>query len=202
MPSDKPDRVEQWRHPVAQVKTIDADKFAELVLESGLRVVGPSGGYLYAALETDDGHDMYRTFVGFESAAIATSATANPAAGANPAAVTVAAGKRMLLTRVYTTLTTDANVANRYVALTITDGSATVGIYRMVAAHTASVGPVSYTFAPGLEATTALATYMQQGIDQPGIELSAGWTFQVTALSIQAGDDFGVVQYSYKEADA
>ena len=62
MPSDKPDRVEKWRHPVSAVKTLDADKFAEMVIESGLRVVGPYQGYVYAALETDDGYDLYKAY--------------------------------------------------------------------------------------------------------------------------------------------
>ena len=62
MASDKPDRVEKWRHPLSAVKTLEADAFAELVLENGLRVVGPYRGYVYAALETDDGFDMYKAY--------------------------------------------------------------------------------------------------------------------------------------------
>lgn len=61
MPSDKPDEVKKWRHPVSAVKTLEPDAFAEMVLENGLRVLGPYQGYLYAALASDDGYDMFRT---------------------------------------------------------------------------------------------------------------------------------------------
>jgi hypothetical protein len=61
MPSDKPERVLKWRHPVSAVQTLSATAFAEKVIEHGLRAVGPYQGYMYAALETDDGYDMFRT---------------------------------------------------------------------------------------------------------------------------------------------
>lgn len=126
-------------------------------------------------------------------------ATADPAAGADPAAVTVPAGKRWLLLSAYVVLATDANVANRYVMLTVTDGTNVKGRYRMIPAHTASV-TAGHSFVPGASANTTLTTYNQQGIAVEGIEMAAGWTFQITAASIQAGDDFGAVEYAYKEA--
>jgi hypothetical protein len=46
------------------VQTLSATAFAEKVIEHGLRVVGPYQGYAYAALETDDGYDMFRTIQG------------------------------------------------------------------------------------------------------------------------------------------
>lgn len=62
MPSDKPDKVEHWRHPVSAVQTLSATAFAEKVMENGLRVVGPYAGYLYAAVDNEDGFDMIRTY--------------------------------------------------------------------------------------------------------------------------------------------
>lgn len=61
MPSDKPESVKKWRHPISTVQTLDSDAFVEKVLENGLRVLGPHEGYYYLADETDDGYDLIRT---------------------------------------------------------------------------------------------------------------------------------------------
>lgn len=204
MPSDKPDKVEKWRHPVSAVQTLSGTAFAQMVMEHGLRVVGPSSGYLYAALETDDGHDMFRTFAGWETVAISTTATANPAAGAQLATVTVPAGKRHLLLSGKTSVVTDANVANRYFILVIKrDGTNTDAIYAQGSAITASLTR-SVSFSNGLPGTyiSEATSGMIIGTPDRGIEIPAGGNWQLFCVSIQAADDIAALQYAYKEVDA
>lgn len=99
MPSDKPDEVRKWRHPVSAVQTISATAFAEMLLENGMRAVGPYDGYLYAALQTDDGFDMFRVAhtprVFYTARRVATQA--NGGGGAVIIDVTCAAGQMMRL---------------------------------------------------------------------------------------------------------
>lgn len=129
------------------------------------------------------------------------SSTANPAAGANPAVVTVPAGKVHLLLKVFIALTTDATATSRAITLAITDGTNTKAWYRILPPQTASLTNY-HTFGPGLVANTTLQTQNVAPIDVPGIELPAGWTWQVIISNIQGGDDCDAVQYEYKERAA
>ena len=204
MASDKPDSIEKWRHSVSSPVTVTASRFAELVLEQGLRVIGPdSDGYKYCALETEDGYDLYRApDVVWDKLPVLTAVTADPAAGSDPAAVTVAAGKRIILLGCYVSMTADANAANRYIQLVVArDGTNIDTAFQTVPAHTANLTR-AHSFSPGSSPNTALRLVNVGSLPEGGLEIPAGGTFQITVDGIQAGDDLTAVYYAYKEAPA
>ena len=127
-------------------------------------------------------------------------ATADPAAGSDPATVTVPTGKKWRLLSVYGSMTTDANVIDRYIRLKITNGANIVSIFGNGEAHQASLQR-PFTFAPGLPNALVATTTIGHlcAIPEGGIELPGGYTFQVQFDNIQAGDDCTAVRYQYKE---
>ena len=136
----------------------------------------------------------------WEKVPVKTGATANPAAGSNPVAVTVAAGNRMLLLYLGNTIVCAAQEANRYVTLTITpDGTNDIIVKRGTAA-TISMTRVS-SFVKGTLNSGVINSAEVIGAGMP-IELPTGGKFQITYQGIDAGDDPGPMYYVYKEDPA
>lgn len=125
---------------------------------------------------------------------------ANPAAGADPATLTVPAGKKRLYVGFSATLVTAAFAGNRFPRLEIkVDGTNISGIYTANVAHTISV-TATYTWCPGVPNSTTLGGYMMSGIAVPGIEVPAGGTVAIVTSAINGADDWSALTYSYKEA--
>lgn len=204
MTSDKPDMVHKWRRPVATPHTTTAAAFAELVLEHGLRVIGPdSDGYKYAALETDDGYDVYRVpDVDWGKIAPAYGASADPAAGAaNVTVYTCPAAKVAKFLSCSEVYVRDANAANVYAVLQHqTSGGGVMGTWVIPTALTASVS-WNISFSAG-SASQAASTYAIAGLASEGICMKATDKIVLTWVSKQATDDGGVVVFNYKEAPA
>jgi len=190
----------KWRQ-VATPKDVASAAFAQLVLENKLEVI-KSGGYMYAANKTDDGYDLYRTFDDWGAIPVSTGATADPAAGANPATITVPAGKRWQFIAWRAILVNDATVANRYLTATVTpDGTNYTRRFFSVQAQPASTTHI-YVLHPGTpgEVYDAGNTWHTIGMGLSLLELSAGATITFATTGIVAGDNWGIAYYEYKEA--
>lgn len=131
-------------------------------------------------------------------------ATADPAAGADVATITVPAGKIWLFLGCYCTVTNDANAGNRLPNLKIGDGTGTVKSFMSPTAITQSLSNVAISFAPGAEHAAAIANngMVVTGIDAEGIEIMAAGTIDMDYYNIKAGDDISAMRYIYKERDA
>lgn len=185
-------------------RTVNGDTFAKVVLERGLQVLGPlHDGYMYAGEKSDQEYILYRTSCVDWSRikTITIAGTVNPAAGADPAAVTVPAGKRWLLLGMYFAMVTDANAANRYPYLTVRhDGTNATSYFGASTPQTASLTQ-NWGFAPGAGQGGAIGAGLvaSVGFGEP-IEIGPGGNFQIRFLNIQVGDDCTAVTYAYKEA--
>lgn len=200
MAPDKPEeKAFRWRREDAYL-TVTGEAFAKLVHENGLEVKGPFGGYLYAMKSTTEGQELYRTFVDWTGVPLSFGATADPAAGANPATITVPAGKRWLLVQAYVLVVCSGDVANRTLLMRVTDSTNTYRLYRVIPFLTAGTTS-AHTFGPGLSPNTTLGTYNQATLDVPGVEIPAGHVVGVEIIGIQAADNAGPVYYAYKEVD-
>lgn len=193
--------VKKWRKDASAVKTLSSSEFAQRVVEHGLRVA-TSGGYEYAAIETEDGYDLIRAFRDWDAIPVSDTQTANPAAGAQPAASYVPAGKQWLIVGASVTLNTDANVADRYPYLQMsTDGTYTL-ISMQPTPITASITGQFVSFAAGCSPGGAIGNSLAYGSGiGDGIVLSTGGWVRLQLLGIQAADDLAIVTYFYKEAD-
>jgi len=188
-----------WRQ-VATPKEVTSAAFAQLVLENRLEVVR-SGGYMYAANRTDDGYDLYRTFDSWDAIPVSTGATADPAAGASPVAVTVSAGERWLLLGGICLATVSADVLTRNVQITVlgdgTNESFNGGKAYFVASETcrgAFGAGVAYNDQSGLG-------FIHLTLPGAGIEIAAGGSFQLLYV-LHANDNCGPMYYTYKKASA
>lgn len=131
----------------------------------------------------------------WDGIAVITAATADPAAGSNPAAVGPAANRRWLFLGGAASLVTDATVISRYpLVVELGDGTNTSGRFLENAAHTASLTVIHSIGAHGI---VSVQGYIP--IPRPGIELPGGGTVQVQASNLQAGDNWGPLYYKYKE---
>ena len=131
--------------------------------------------------------------------------SANPAAGADPVGLTVAAGKRVLLIGAAFTLVTDANAANRLLTMTIRpDGTNELILVSSTTAHTASLTryyrwQVAKTYGETLVGSIYI---MGLGIASGSIEIPAGGTVSFAITNKQVGDDASATTLYYKEAPA
>lgn len=124
--------------------------------------------------------------------------TADPAAGADPAAVTVPTGKvwRVLAMRCQTV--TSADVANRYPVFYITcDG--TIEVYR-AGTTTAITASLTTDIACGQEYVGRIGNRLTVGF-RP-LELPAGATINFALAGIQAADNSTALTVMYQEVDA
>lgn len=136
----------------------------------------------------------------FDDMIVRTGATADPAAGADPAAVTVTTGERWLLLSCACTMVTSADAANRYPYLVIThDGTNAIDRYMATTPTTASLTQ-TITFGGGATGG-AIGDGLMYSIPIPvnGIEINSAGIFQVKFLNIQAADNCGVMRYAYKK---
>ncbi len=197
MPLDQ-DKAFRWRREDAYI-TVTGAAFAKLAHENGLTVKGPFGGYLYAMLSTTDGQELYRTSGSYwDDIPIIAASTENPAANTQYASITVPAGKRWLLYGVYSTITTDANVANRTLQVYIkADGTNISVVSPTSAAVTASTTAAVRSFS--INSPLTATTYSNH---LPAIELPAGAVIDIYWNSLQATDDIAAGRYLYKEATA
>lgn len=172
------------------------------MLEHDLRVVR-SGGYYYAAYKTSDGFDLYRTLATWEALPMSVGSTADPAAGAQLANITVPAGKRWLVLGLSYQITTDANVADRQPTLVFradgTNTTSAVGTPVITASLTAV--RVSFGLGGAYGGTAASNGIVFAGMG-PGVELPASGNMQAYIYNIQATDNATIAYYVYKEAPA
>lgn len=135
-----------------------------------------------------------------------TGATADPAAAAAPATVTVPTGKRWLLLGIWYTGVMDANAANRRLTVTIQTDSTNADFLAINPANLTASQTVYVSFRPGAGDTyyTVGSNHYQQCSlgNSKGIELPAGADIVSAILSVQVGDDLGPMRYIYKEAPA
>lgn len=130
--------------------------------------------------------------------------TANPAAGAAPATVTVPAGKRWLLISVINSIVCSGDAANRTARLVISHDGTTTSMVFIHGTVSTATQTSNYLFAQGPFDSQGLtgANYgFQKGIGE-AIELAAGATIALSYLNMQAADDCGVMTYVYKELPA
>ena len=148
---------------------------------------------------------LYRTLDAFDwdTIPITIAVTANPAAGADPVAFTCPTGKKRRILAVYASVTTDANVANRYPYLAITPAAG--GVYYVVS-HLAVTASITFQGASVVAgAASGGSVGNSQTITIPmgdPTEISAGGSVRLQLLNIQAGDDWSAATLAYKEAPA
>ena len=188
----------------AETVELDKDAFMRLVTEEHLQVEGPSEGYLYTGKRGRNGWELYKTWmgvVGWDLMPVISGATADPAAGASPAAVTVPAGKRWLLIGGACVYDVSADAATRLPAVVIkSDGTNTTGQY--VAGAVVANEDSTISFGAGV-ASADLSSAGTVSITIPvGLEIAAGGTFQLVIAAIHANDNAGPLYYYYKEAPA
>ncbi len=130
-------------------------------------------------------------------------ATADPAAGANPVALTIPAGKKWLFLGGRNTIVCSADAANRQPILDVrVDGTNQTWYIRSGDVFIATdSGQVEILC--GQQSREVLDRVAHViGIPAMGLELPAGATIQMTYVNIQAADNCGVFYYAYKEAPA
>jgi len=130
---------------------------------------------------------------------VKTGATADPAPGAQLAAITVPAGRRWLFCEISVTLTCDATVANRWVNLGIKTNGTHYGFYSPAGLTVTASQSKQQSFVAGSFIVTAGTQY---GMHFPLTELPAGAVIELTVNALQAGDDMGAARYFYKEVPA
>ena len=128
-------------------------------------------------------------------------AGANAAAGADPAAIVVPAGKRWRFHGWVGAFTTDATGVNRIIRCTVEgDGTNVSASVRHTAVQAGSVAN-TYSVWPG--APMQSDTGGTPTMPFPGSnELGPAATINIITTTIQGGDDWGVVRYAYQEAPA
>lgn len=181
--------------------TISAGAFALKVAEEDLRVLGPlSDGYLYAFRPKKISEVMYRTpCIDWDLIEPQTATSADPAAGAQMAVVTVPSGVRWRIESVKATLVCDANVADRTICVEITDGT-TVKEIITFPAYGAANGTYVVTFARMGNDNGVIKGYVSSRL--PDLDLPAGWTIRMWVSGLQAGDNLTATEYTYKEGPA
>lgn len=125
--------------------------------------------------------------------------TANPAAGSDLADITVPTGKRWLYLGGYCSLVNDANVANRYMTVTVKVGG--TNTHATFINNTAMTANGTYYIT---EATIGnnVSTGGREVIGIGPCELPAGSKISHALLNKQAGDDLTAFNFRYKEAPA
>lgn len=123
-------------------------------------------------------------------------ATADPAAGADPATQTVPAVTKHKIHHAYGNLVTDATVANREPRFHIT-GTGTRGVFPEQVAQTASQDRW-HAFGLGAHPMTAAAP-IHTTAPLPDQVLDAGVQYGVNAGNMQAGDNWGAVRFTVEE---
>lgn len=127
--------------------------------------------------------DRYRPIV-------KTVATTDPAANVE-ISQTVPAGQFWQILGARVALVTDANVANRTVALTIDDGTTVVNSYVSPSTQAASL-TYNYNFVAGGVNVTTLGTDVGVQVG-PNLILPAGYRIKTVTTNRQVTDNFGVM---------
>lgn len=194
---DTPDEEFKWRQ-VASPITVTSAYLAQLSVEYRTPVLRV-GAYDYLPVETHDGYDMYRAFNGnWDEVTASVGSTADPAAGAQPATITVPAKRKWKVLSFTEVMVTDANVADRYAFVQ----------------HGNLAGAVLQVFYAVVPVTASLTQRVSFGRAYPGgvvvnnggrteampeFEVGATDNIRLNWLNIQAGDNGAVVYYQYKE---
>jgi len=129
------------------------------------------------------GFERYKPF-------IATVASSDPAANTE-ISYTVPAGQILFLQGARVSLVTDANAANRTVAMTIDDGTTVIQRFTATSTQAASL-TYGYTFTAGAENTVVLNLENVVGIGT-NLLLPSGYRIKTVTNNIQATDNFGVM---------
>lgn len=129
------------------------------------------------------GFERYKPF-------ITTVASSDPAANTE-ISYTVPAGQILFLQGARVSLVTDANAANRTVAMTIDDGTTVVQRFASPSLHTASL-TWGYTFTAGAVNAAVLGLEVVVGIGT-NLLLPSGYRIKTVTTNIQTGDNFGAM---------
>lgn len=129
------------------------------------------------------GFERYKPF-------ITTVATSDPAANAE-ISYTVPAGQILFLQGARVSLVTDANAANRTVAMTIDDGTTVVQRFSSPSLHTASL-TWGYTFSAGATNAAVLGLEVVVGMGS-NLLLPSGYRIKTVTTNLQVGDNYGVM---------
>lgn len=169
MTSDRPDKVVKWRNTTAQ--TLTAAAFAEKVIEHGLRVVGPYEGYVYCALENEDGYDLFKAYQAKKWIYQARRKATDAAAAGNPIIIDIslATGQIGVLRSAFVQQVT-AGVHTLYITLLDEDNAhfAKVGVVAAAAAN-------SFLYVPSIGASAAASDNVMNStglVIPPGSKLS------------------------------
>ena len=131
---------------------------------------------------------------------IKTAATADPAAGADPAEITVPAGRKWLFLGLSGTLVSDVTAVTRVPQCNIKiDGTNIIIKIVNVTGQTQGY-TVVHNFTSGL--ATMGGTLGNGALFSPlpyPLELPPGAKIGISTLNLQAGDNWGVIRYFYKE---
>lgn len=134
---------------------------------------------------------------GWDSYPVLTGATADPAAGAQLAAVTVPASKRWRVTAMQCTLVAAAVVITRTPQLHIRMTGAAPDTF-LATGHGVTTGEtVEQSFCAGSLVTAADSA---AGVHFPVMELGAGAVFLIDYFNLQGADNISAMTYFYKEA--
>ncbi len=200
----EPERKEKapfrWRLEDAY-RTVTAEAFVKVIAEHGLTPQGPFGGYWYALLHTTEGEELYRTWSGsWDDIPVTVAVTADPAAGANLAAITVPAKKRWLFLGSMHSVVTDATVVTRQPFVRFARNGTNTD-QEIVSPNGITASLTAYvTFGDAASATaTVTARYITSELAP--VDCPAGTTISHLMGGLVAGDNIGVCYYAYKQVD-
>ena len=128
---------------------------------------------------------------------LVTVAGTNPAANAEISEAIPTNTRRRLLAITFN-LMTDANVADREVALWLDDGASMKWLALANYDHTASLTR-RYSAAKGVPLQAGGSEATERVIPIPDIPLGAGWRIRTTLTNKQAGDDYGAPSMLFEE---
>lgn len=132
------------------------------------------------------GFERYKPF-------ITTTASSDPAANGSEISATVPAGQIWFLQGARVSLVTDANAANRTVAMTIDDGTTVIQRFTSPSTQAASL-TYGYTFTAGAANATVLNLEVVVGIGT-NLLLPPGYRIKTVTNNVQATDNYGAMTF-------
>jgi hypothetical protein len=188
--------------PLKLNKPVDATDLTEAVKEYTIPSRQTADGIsvpISPVTLVDATRDPIRQYSAFnwDSIPVKTGVTADPAAGAQLAAVTVPASKRWRVTAMQCTLVAAAVVITRTPQLHIRMTGAAPDTF-LATGHGVTTGEtVEQSFCAGSLVTAADSA---AGVHFPVMELGAGAVFLIDYFNLQGADNISAMTYFYKEA--
>lgn len=127
-----------------------------------------------------------------------TAQTANPAAGADLAVITVPSDEQWLFMGGYLSIVTDANVANRYLTLDDLADGTNVALHLTPASAQTASQTRKYSIGPHCVPGTLVNDTYMMAIPVRGLYLAPGAVIDINLTNIQAADDISAFTYVFK----